>query len=313
MDFVNQAVFKASVTAFVSPDLATNQHLQDIIAFDDHLPPVFLGIPMAWIKSGRNARESLFQTVSKIQTQHLSPVLQSQTKLMQSLGLSLEDIQRTTLFLLWASVGNSMPAVFWVLFFLLKHPDALQAVQTELQQFPHDHDQPWTTQEIDQMVVLQSVFTETLRMASSLRVLRDVLQDFDLNLKQPNQPNYRVQKGSVVVSFLPLLHFNPDIFDNPHSFQWDRFLPNKNTSSNLDSMMRAFGGGVHLCPGRKFIANEVKVFVATLISNCDMRLAPHDDCHYYDQIQASKWRQGAGIPQPNLPVDIQLKFKPKKL
>jgi hypothetical protein len=33
-----------------------------------------------------------------------------------------------------------------------------------------------------------------------------------------------------------------------------------------------FGGGASLCPGRMFARNEVKAFVATMISCCDLRV-----------------------------------------
>ncbi|CAJ0929698.1 unnamed protein product [Ranitomeya imitator] len=33
---------------------------------------------------------------------------------------------------LWASVGNTIPATFWALYYLVKHPEALAAVRDEI-------------------------------------------------------------------------------------------------------------------------------------------------------------------------------------
>jgi cytochrome P450 len=68
--------------------------------------------------------------------------------------------------------------------------------------------------------------------------------------------------------------------------------------------MRAFGGGSHLCPGRKFIANEVKALIATLATSCEIDLVDPNQ-----KVEFDMWRQGAGIPQPRESVMAKIRSK----
>jgi cytochrome P450 len=143
-----------------------------------------------------------------------------------------EDIQRVPLFLLWASVANSIPAVFWTMYYLLSHRNAWNAFKEEvrvLRDKKTDPNSPFTSEDLHQMVRMQSAFMESLRMASSLRVLRDVREDFLFDLKLDNNNSkhpgkYILQKGTIVVGFTPQLHMDEDIFEAPREFRWDRFM-----------------------------------------------------------------------------------------
>lgn len=68
--------------------------------------------------------------------------------------------------ILWASVGNTMPASFWALYYLISQKEALQAVRNELHQVlqlsdgqdPREADVVITKDHLDQLVYM-SEFT----------------------------------------------------------------------------------------------------------------------------------------------------------
>eukprot|EP00797_Seminavis_robusta_P003115 Sro1196_g251450.2 (429) ;mRNA; r:6646-7932 len=322
MAFVSDLIFRASVAAVISnsAELGEVDCLKNLEIFDSMCPLVFAGIPMKYIPPGCKAREALFEKLRASTTIHKSRLLTAQEQFMKSLNGSQEDVQRVQLFLLWASVANSMPAVFWTLYYLLSHDGAWDAIRGEvkaIQAKKQDPQGPFTSADLNDMVKMQSAFTESLRLASSLRVLRDVTEDFEFDIKLESAATtksrfpskYFLRKGSIVVGFTPQLHMDSEIFEAPTEFRWDRFLTSSTgepakfyrAGKLVNDPMRAFGGGAHLCPGRKFIANEVKALIATLATSCEIELVNPDKKAEFDM-----WRQGAGIPQPKEPVLIRL-------
>ena len=92
--------------------------------------------------------------------------------------------------------------------------------------------------DMDQMPVLTSIFWETCRLAFQGFNPRHVKEDFVHNGRL-------LEKGTRIMGFTPMIHYDPNEFENPNEFQYDRFL---NTSK---PGVYVFGGGAHMCPGRK--------------------------------------------------------------
>lgn len=69
--------------------------------------------------------------------------------------------------MLWASVGNTIPAAFWCLYHLISCPDALEAVRAEIvnvvgeknMQLVFEEDITITRQQLEQMVYLGNTHT----------------------------------------------------------------------------------------------------------------------------------------------------------
>ena len=101
------------------------------------------------------------------------------------------------------------------------------------------------------------------------------------------------------MAFQSTLHHNSEIFDEPETFHYDRFIL-KNTEKDI----RPFGGGSRLCPGRKFIRYEVQAFISLLMVNFDMRIVEGEskpDINYA--------MQGVGVSQPDRKVMIEIRQK----
>ena len=106
-----------------------------------------------------------------------------------------------------------------------------------------------------------------------------------------------------------ILHSDPDIFEDPHEFKYDRFL-NKDKPSDFSyrsgsklshSPMMAFGGGQHLCPGRKFISYENRLLMAMMMLHFDVRLAGNETIPPINLAV-----QGVGVSQPKNDVVVEV-------
>jgi cytochrome P450 len=98
---------------------------------------------------------------------------------------SAANTESFQLAMLWASVGNTMPAVFWLMFYLIKNPDAMEKVQAELRaecpsscqgqaQFSQD--------QLNRLLYLDACITETLRLCSGSMIMRHVKEACEVTL-----------------------------------------------------------------------------------------------------------------------------------
>ena len=122
---------------------------------------------------------------------------------------------------------------------------------------------------------------------------------------------FQIEKGSRLVAFWDLLHSDPAIFENPEEFQYDRFVNMKDSVYTYKSGKKlphspvmSFGGGSHLCPGRKFIAYEVRLFMAMLMLNFDIRLMSPSS---YVRPKIDQAQQGLGIAKPDSDPKVQIR------
>jgi len=217
-----------------------------------------------------------------------------------------------------ASVANSMPAIFWTLAHVLNDPVAYETCQNKVFEIASKREdgRDWFTfDELDQLIVLQSAFRESLRMYQCLFASRNAVEDFIINPKETKGPKYMVEKGTLVMSVPNVMHHDPMIFEDPEVYKFDRFLDPKAKTPDgkalLSSQLRPFGGGSHSCPGRKFIDYEARALLAMMLLKLDMQLTPQ-------QPEGEKGggvpeidftRQGLGVSPPDRDVSIQFRLR----
>jgi cytochrome P450 len=121
---------------------------------------------------------------------------------------------------------------------------------------------------INNSPLLNSMFQEVLRFTSASQSIRKVEEDTVI-------AGYTFLEGSLVMMPAKPYHFDPAIFgDDAGEYVPDRFMRDeKPGQKNVNTkMLRAFGGGTILCPGRFFAANEILAAVATLLHRFEMHV-----------------------------------------
>jgi cytochrome P450 family 110 len=73
--------------------------------------------------------------------------------------------------------------------------------------------------------------------------------------------------GDIVGIALPALHFNPDVWTDPDSFDPERFLDTKPSPFQY----APFGGGYRRCIGAGFAHNELAVAIGTIMKTLELR------------------------------------------
>ncbi|NXI44732.1 CP8B1 hydroxylase, partial [Galbula dea] len=254
------------------------------------------------------------------QKDNISGWISDQEKLLAENGVPEYMRDRFMFMLLWASQGNTGPTAFWLLLYLMKHPEAMKAVKDEIDRVSREHGQETkpgnppiniTRDMLNQTPLLDSALEETLRLVAAPILIRSVLQD--TSLKMSSGAEYTLRRGDRVALFPHLsVQMNPEIHPEPHTFRYDRFLNPDGTrkefykeGKRLKYFNMPWGAGVSTCPGRFFATAEMKLFVFLMLSYYDLELVDREE--EIPAIDSRRW--GFGTMQPVR--DVRFRFRPR--
>ncbi|XP_027516390.1 5-beta-cholestane-3-alpha,7-alpha-diol 12-alpha-hydroxylase [Corapipo altera] len=254
------------------------------------------------------------------QKDNISGWISDQDQLLAENGVPEYMRDRFMFMLLWASQGNTGPTAFWLLLYLLKHPEALKAVRGEVDKVLRENGQQVkagsrpvtiTRDMLNQAPLLDSALEETLRLVAAPLLVRAVLED--ISFKTSSGTEYILRKGDRVALFPHLaVQMNPEIHHEPHKFKYDRFVNPDGTKRDfykngkkLKYVNMPWGAGVSTCPGRFFASAEMKLFVFLMLSHYDLELVNEEE--EIPGIDISRW--GFGTMQPV--HDVRFRYRPR--
>ncbi|KAK7877669.1 hypothetical protein WMY93_031681 [Mugilogobius chulae] len=124
--------------------------------------------------------------------------------------------------------GNTSPLMFWSVYYLLRHQEALRAVRAELQEvmsqeglkLEPDSDLVLSREQLQKLVILDSVVNETMRLNIMSMNIRMAQEDFTLKLDS----DWSIRKGDIITLCPQAIHYDPEIYQDPESFRFDRYL-----------------------------------------------------------------------------------------
>uniref|UniRef100_A0A8C5Q1W8 25/26-hydroxycholesterol 7alpha-hydroxylase n=1 Tax=Leptobrachium leishanense TaxID=445787 RepID=A0A8C5Q1W8_9ANUR len=326
--FCCDIIFEASFMTLYGKDPVADGHKliseirENFTKFDAKFPYLVLNVPIALLGATRKIREELIRIFfpNKMEKRsEVSDLVQTRKNVLDQYDV-LQDHDRAAhhFAFLWASVGNTIPAAFWALYYLVKHPEALKAVRKELdhllqstgQKRGPNYDIHITRDQLDSLVVLGSAINESLRLCSASMNIRVVQEDFALELE--GDQAYNLRKGDIVAIYPPTLHKDPEVYEDPEAYKYDRYIEDgkeKTTfykkGKKLKHFLMPFGSGATKCPGRFFAVNEIKQFLAVIVLYLEMEMVENKI------LKQDNSRTGLGILLPE--SDIKFRYKPRKL
>ncbi|TGJ82959.1 hypothetical protein E0Z10_g5798 [Xylaria hypoxylon] len=235
-----------------------------------------------------------------------SALIQARHSFCSTKGIQDIDIAKMEVTSSIALLSNTMPATFWLVYYLYSDPELLAACRLELARAIKESEE---VRSIDMACVknecplLLSTFQEVLRFHGIGISTRLVLEDTILD----NQ--FLVKKGGIV--FIPgaSLHKLRSAWgEQAESFSARRFLQDDGKKGRgFDPVaFRAFGGGTTLCPGRHFAATEILAFASFIILRFDAR--PTGDGEWKPPT-TEKTSLGTTIRQPDHDIEIELQAR----
>jgi cytochrome P450 len=146
-----------------------------------------------------------------------------------------------------AGYETTAVAIAWAFHLLTQHPELARRLREEVdgvlgQGAPGFADLP-------QLVFSRNVLQEALRLYSPTYWLpRTALEDDEID-------GYRIPAGRMVAIFSHLIHHNPEVWEAPHTFDPDRFTPERSRDRHKLAWI-PFGAGQRVCMGREFAMME---------------------------------------------------------
>ncbi|CAF3669519.1 unnamed protein product [Rotaria sp. Silwood1] len=208
--------------------------------------------------------------------------------------------------ILWASLGNTIPAIFWCLYYLLRNPIALKTVREEIVSKLSCTNLSFNTDELDiqgskdaldQCIYLDSAVNETLRMVSTPMTLRKCSRTTKIALQDGR--TFEVKQGDAIALFPAAAHRDPHFFEEPNVYKYDRFVHQQVLTGFVP-----FGVGKSMCPGRSFARNAIKLCIAFVLRNIQCTFV---DSTYPEPTQKVH-RIGIGIAPPTYDPSIRYRY-----
>ncbi|TRZ00500.1 hypothetical protein DNTS_026636 [Danionella cerebrum] len=294
--------------------------------YDQLFPNLAYGVLGPGEKMEAERLKKLFWNTLSVQKmrskENISGWVHEQQQLRADKGMHEFMQDRFMFLLLWASQGNTGPAAFWLLLYLMKHPEAMTAVKKEVEKILQENGQeakpngPLIDLTRDMLLktpVLDSAVEETLRLTAAPVLTRAVLQDMSISMS--NGQDYKIREGDRVAIFPYIaVHVDPEVHPDPFTFKYDRFLNpdgSKKTDfykggKKLKYYTMPWGAGTTMCPGRFFAVNELKQFVFLMLSYFDFDLKnPNEEI---PDIDIRRWGFGSMQPTRDIQFRYRLKF-----
>lgn len=330
--FISKLIFDASVASIFNEDCGDDEELYDaFLAFDQMLPLAAAGASVSYFADAKNGRDKLKKACAKYRKDN-SELLIKRWEYYE--GLHAEgkipelDLAPLNLTMLWASVGNTMPTAFWVIYYLMSNPDVLQQAQEEIADCTGGQLSVIPPEVLSRLEFLECCITEGLRLASGSMIMRHVMSPCKLTLA--NGKTYSFRTGDRVGICPPLTHLDPEVFEDPKSFIPSRWLSGLKPTQECSAEERnerllaaggriplyrggkevprgtaflPFGGGPTHCPGRNFARNEVKTLLVYVLSRFTLSFPPSPSPSVPEQDGS---RAGIGIFPPKGDIEVIL-------
>jgi cytochrome P450 len=179
----------------------------------------------------------------------------------------------------FALSSNVIPVTGWILMHILDpkgDPTLLGRVMTELKQ-AENPDGSVDVPTLINLPLMQSIWTETLRLYTDVLVTRNASQDTVLPLDEDGKTCIQLKKGDNVFAPTWIGHHDPEAWGDDekapvNTFHAERFLkPDPNNPGKMVFGMSStgkfypWGGGRTICPGRVFAKQEALGAVAIIL------------------------------------------------
>ncbi|KAG0136228.1 cytochrome P450 [Tuber indicum] len=192
-----------------------------------------------------------------------------------SLETPIMKLVQRLMFFNFASIHPTSITLAHTLYDIAANPEIHDSICTEIDEVLIAEG-GWTKQGLTKMKKLDSVLRESSRMngINVFSVIRKVLTPYTFI------DGTHVQKGDWVCVALPIIHYLPEHYETPETFDGLRFYKMRQQEGKAHQYQMAspaldyliFGAGKNSCPGRFFATNQLKIAVAYILYNYKLRL-----------------------------------------
>ena len=153
----------------------------------------------------------------------------------------------------------------WTWYLLGLHPEIAQRVADEVSQVLGDRVP--VVADLERLKFSRMVLQESLRLFPPVWTIpRDAIQDDEIG-------GYRIRAGSTILLCPYLTHRHPEFWDDPETFDPERFLPERSKGRPRHAYF-PFGGGPRLCMGEDMAMMESLLILSMVVQRYRLPLVP---------------------------------------
>ncbi|GAA6620274.1 cytochrome P450 [Scytonema sp. NUACC26] len=185
-----------------------------------------------------------------------------------------DELRDELMTLLTAGHETTATALTWAMYWIHKLPEVREKLQAELDSLS---DKPGTAalpcDRTDYSTLLKLPYLNAV-CCETLRIYPVGMLTFPRVVKTPvSMCGYDLAPGTILLGSIYLTHQREDLYPEPKRFKPERFLERQFSPYEY----LPFGGGVRRCIGTAFAQFEMKVVLATILSQLDLALVTKDD------------------------------------
>ncbi|KZT64786.1 cytochrome P450 [Daedalea quercina L-15889] len=184
---------------------------------------------------------------------------------------STEVLVAYILFVNFASIHTTSMQFTHLVYDIAVHPEYVGALREEAAAVLGVHG--WTKGALERMPRLESVLRESARLSPTNLVSlgRQLLKDWTF------ANGVTVRKGAFVAASTFSTHWDEETYPDARAFRPWRFFhegddSGKDRFTSTGNEFMAFGAGKHACPGRFFVAHEMKAMLCFILLNFDVKV-----------------------------------------
>nr|KAI8733043.1 prostacyclin synthase-like [Biomphalaria glabrata] len=273
---------------------------------------LWFGMPVQMFPQAVNAVGVLAQQPSSadmMQREGCSEYIKFATEFMLKHNQSERDIICHNLVFLHVNY-NTFRVVYWCMYKLMEDQTVMAAVRKEVDEVVEakrtgasasEYEAEFTTEDINKLPVVDSFLKEIIRWTSGVFMVRKCIEDTAFTTESGQ--TFNIRKGDKVAIYPPVFHQDPEIYENPETFKYDRFI-DADFYKNGKKIKHPLIGFGSLCPGQKLSMLQIKWFIINIVNSFKLEL-----------IEGEKTAPNTGmygheiLPPTN---DVQCRFKPRE-
>ncbi|KAI3774366.1 hypothetical protein L1987_48918 [Smallanthus sonchifolius] len=185
-------------------------------------------------------------------------------------GFSNNQINQMVMELFIAGTNTTTSTVMWAMTELVRHKEVMSKIEEEMKkEFNSDQ---ITNSEISKLTYLQACIKENFRLHPSVPLLLPHMAAETCEVM-----NYSIPKNAKIFVNVWAMGRDPKLWNDPLSFNPERFIDSKMDFKGQDFELLPFGSGRRICPGLPSGIKSVEFLLSSLVREFDWAIPNGED------------------------------------
>ncbi|CAG5125177.1 unnamed protein product [Candidula unifasciata] len=173
---------------------------------------------------------------------------------------------------------NTFRVAYWCLYKLMEDDVVMAAVKKEVEDVVEakrtganeaEYEAEFTADDINKLPIVDSFLNEIMRVMCGVLIARECTADTKFTTVDGR--TFNIRQGDRIAMYPPVFHHDPEVFQDPETFKYDRFVDAEffKHGVRVKHPMTGFGS---LCFGQKLAMLQLKWFIINVVNSFKVEL-----------------------------------------